>query len=195
MNYEVDKWDNIVNPGHDINIIFTRMLAGPTDYHLGGFRAVPREQFKVQYTRPLVMGTRCHMLAMYVVLESYLGMVCDYPDAYLGQPGFEFLKQVPTTWDETKVIDAKVGEWISIARRKGSDWFIGTITNWTAREVNLNLSFLPPGEYIAGIYADAADAEKDPNHVTQEIISVNNSTKLRVKLASGGGHAISLKKK
>ena len=194
LNYEVNKWDTIVNPGHDINIIFTRMLAGSTDYHLGGFRSVARSQFKVQNTRPLMMGTRCHMLALYVVLESYLGMLCDYPEAYLGQPGFEFLKQVPTTWDETKVIDAKVGEWISIARRKNSDWFIGTITNWTAREVSVNLNFLPPGNYSAEIYSDAEDAETNPNHLKHEIISVNNSTLLHIKLAPGGGHVISLKK-
>jgi alpha-glucosidase len=99
LNYEVNKWEKRITPDHDLNIVFTRMIAGPTDYHLGGFRAVPDSLFKVQYTRPLQLGTRCHMLAMYVVLENYLGMVCDYPAAYEGQPGFEFLKMVPTIWD------------------------------------------------------------------------------------------------
>ncbi|MEO8862685.1 MAG: glycoside hydrolase family 97 catalytic domain-containing protein, partial [Ginsengibacter sp.] len=99
-NYEVDKWDDKgISPDHDINMPFTRMLAGSTDYHLGGFRAVPQDKFRAQYTRPLVLGTRCHMLAMYVVLENYLQMVCDYPAAYEGQPGFDFIKEIPTTWD------------------------------------------------------------------------------------------------
>ena len=195
LNYEVNKWDKRVDPDHDINIIFTRMLAGSTDYHLGGFRAVPPSKFKVQYTRPLMMGTRCHMLAMYVVLENYLGMVCDYPDAYLGQPGFDFLKQVPTVWDETKVIDAKVGEWVSIARRKGTDWFVGTITNWTGRDVNLHLSFLSPGEYTAEIYSDAPDVDENPNHLTQQKISVTNSDTLHVHLGAGGGQVIRLTKR
>src|SRR5436853_5385334 len=121
------------------------MLAGSTDYHLGGFRAVPADKFKTQYTRPLMAGTRCHMLAMYVVLENYLQMVCDYPAAYEGEQGFDFIKEVPTTWDETEVIDAKVGEYISIARRKGNDWYIGTITNHEAREVKIPLNFLGGG--------------------------------------------------
>jgi alpha-glucosidase len=80
LNYENNKWNpEPITPDHDLNIVFTRMLAGPSDYHMGGFRAVPPSKYKVQYTRPLMIGTRCHMLAMYVVLESYLGMVCDFP--------------------------------------------------------------------------------------------------------------------
>src|SRR5450432_108333 len=95
LNYEADKWnDHGISPDHDINMPFTRMLAGSTDYHLGGFRAVPEKQFKAQYTKPLVLGTRCHMLAMYVVLENGLPMVADYPAAYEGEPGFEFIREV-----------------------------------------------------------------------------------------------------
>ena len=117
LNYEADKWNPAgISPDHDINIPFTRMLAGSTDYHLGGFRAVPPSQFKAQYTRPLLLGTRCHSLAMYVVLENYLQMVCDYPDAYEGQPGFEFIKEIPTTWDEIKVQDAQIDSFLTIAR-------------------------------------------------------------------------------
>jgi len=107
LNYEVNKWEKKITPDHDLNIIFTRLLAGATDYHLGGFRAVPEDLFVAQNIKPVMMGTRCHMLAMYVVLESYLGMVCDYPEAYEGQPGFEFIQQVPTVWDETKVFGGR----------------------------------------------------------------------------------------
>jgi alpha-glucosidase len=195
LNYEVNKWDTTVNPDHDINIPFTRMLAGPTDYHLGGFRAVPGSEFKPQYTAPLMTGTRAHMLAMYVVLESYLGMLADYPDAYIGQPGFDFLKIVPTTWDEIKVVAAKPGDWVSIARRKNTDWYIGTITNRTAREEKLNLGFLPEGEFEATIFSDKENSEKNPNLLDIQTITLSNKDILPIKLAAGGGQAIYLRKK
>ncbi|MEO6328705.1 MAG: glycoside hydrolase family 97 catalytic domain-containing protein, partial [Ginsengibacter sp.] len=98
LNYENDKWGNLITPDDDINIPFTRGLAGCTDYHLGGFRAMPKDNFKVQTLRPHVLGTRCHMLAMYVVLENHMAMVCDEPEAYEGQDGFDFLREVPTVW-------------------------------------------------------------------------------------------------
>jgi alpha-glucosidase len=193
-NYEVNKWDeNGIGPDHDINIPFTRMLAGSTDYHLGGFRAVPKSQFKVQYTRPLMLGTRCHMLAMYVVLENYLGMVCDYPAAYEGQPGFEFIKEIPTVWDETKVPYAKVGEFITIARRKKDDWFIGTITNETSRHLSIPLTFLSDGNYIAEIYTDVPEDE-NPNHLIKQTRILTRQDFIQVNLAAGGGEVMHLRK-
>lgn len=194
LNYEHDKWDNMVSPDADINIVFTRMLAGSTDYHLGGFRALPYSKFVVQNFRPYVMGTRCHMLAMYVVLENYLSMMCDYPDAYIGEPGFEVLRNIPTTWDKTYVPAAKVDEYVSIARRKNDVWYIGTITNLTAREIKLKLDFLPAGKYIAEIYSDAPDAGVNANHLTKEIKAVNNAAVLKLVLSSGGGNIIILHK-
>ena len=195
LNYEVDKWGTDVNPDHDINIPFTRMLAGSTDYHLGGFRAVPDSLFIIQYTRPLVMGTRCHMLAMYVVLENYLGMVCDYPAAYEGQPGFEFLREVPTTWDETKVLDAKVGEYIVIARRKNNDWYIGGITNHESRQLQLTMNFLQEGDYDAEIFTDAPDARQNPNHLVKQMRVLTKTDILPIQLSTGGGAVLHLKRK
>ena len=194
LNYEVNKWDKRITPDHDLNIVFTRMLAGPTDYHLGGFRAVPDSLFKVQYTRPLMLGTRCHMLAMYVVLENPLGMVCDYPAAYEGQPGFDFIKEVPTTWDETKVIDARVGEYIVIARKKGNEWYGGAITNHSTRVLNIPLYFLENGKYVAEIYSDADDVNVEPNHLKKESRSVSNQDILPVHLAAGGGMVVRIMK-
>ena len=129
LNYESDKWGDLITPDDDMNVAFTRALAGSTDYHLGGFRAVPISEYKAQEIKPFVVGTRCHMLAMYVILQSSLQMVCDDPDAYRDQPGFEFIKKIPTVWDETKVPDAEASKWLSIARRKNNDWYVGTITN------------------------------------------------------------------
>jgi alpha-glucosidase len=194
LNYEVNKWDKRITPDHDLNIVFTRALAGPTDYHLGGFRAVPDSLFKVQYTRPLMLGTRCHMLAMYVVLQNPLGMVCDYPAAYEGQPGFEFIKEVPTNWDETKVIDAKLAEYVVIERKKENDWFVGSINDHSARTIKVPLSFLEEGEYTAEIFSDAEDVNTEPNHLKKENKIVSKKDILDIKLAGGGGMAIRLKK-
>jgi alpha-glucosidase len=194
MNYEYDKWEKIVTPNMDIDIPFTRMLAGSTDYHLGGFRALPVSKFIVQDRKPYVMGTRCHMLAMYVVLENYQGMVCDNPDAYIGEPGFEVLQNMPTTWDETKVLDAEVGKFIAIARRKNDNWYVGTITDSSARKIKINFNFLPAGKYSAVIYSDAADVNENANHLTKQNITVDKNKILKLSLAAGGGNIIVLHK-
>jgi alpha-glucosidase len=193
LNYECNKWSRRINPDHDINFPFTRMLAGATDYHLGGFRSVTDSQFVVQYTRPLMLGTRCHMLAMYVVLESYLGMVCDYPEAYEGQPGFDFLQKVPTVWDETKVLDAAVGGYITIARRKGTEWFAGSITNHEERTLPVSFNFLPDGKYEAEIYTDAVDADLYPNKLVKVIRNITNKDSVAVVLKKGGGTVMHIK--
>ena len=194
-NYEVNKWGPGLTADHDIYMPFTRMLAGSTDYHLGGFRAVPDSLYIAQYTRPLMLGTRCHMLAMYVVLENYLGMVCDYPAAYEGQPGFEFIKEVPTVWDETKVPTAVVEQYIAIARRHKDDWFIGAINNHEAREIKIPLDFLDNADYEAEIFTDAADVSQYPNHLVKEIKRLKKSDQISIFLAKGGGAAIRLRKK
>lgn len=141
------------------------------------------------------MGTRCHMLAMYVVLENYLGMVCDYPAAYEGQPGFEFIRAVPTIWDETKVIDAKIGAYITIARRKGDDWFIGSITNHEERSINIDLAFLPEGEYVVDVYTDGKNANKEPNELIYETRTVSKTDTKSIWLARDGGAAMHVRKK
>ncbi len=192
LNYENDKWTTVVNPDHDVNIPFTRMLAGSTDYHLGGFRAVPVSKFRIHYIRPMVQGTRCHMLGMYVVLENYLGMICDDPEAYLNQPGLEFLQYVPTTWDETRVIAAQPGEFVVIARSKAHDWYVGGITNHNRRNLYAKLDFLPEGEFTAEIYNDASDSETNGNHLVKTVKQVNRQTVLNLPMASGGGLAMHL---
>lgn len=195
-NYEQNKWrETPVSSEHDLDIVFTRLLAGATDYHLGGFRAVPEEQFRTQYTRPLMGGTRCHMLAMYVVLESYLTSLCDYPQAYEGEDGFEFLRDVPTTWDETVVPDASVGEYVTMARRKGAEWYVGSLNNSEARTVKVSLDFLPDGAYTATIYADTPEAVQNPNALVKEVQTVSNTDVIPVKMAAGGGQVIRLIKK
>ncbi|HUR10901.1 MAG TPA: glycoside hydrolase family 97 protein [Flavitalea sp.] len=195
LNYEVNKWEKRITPDHDLNIVFTRMLAGPTDYHMGGFRAVPDSLFAVQFERPLMLGTRCHMLAMYVVLESYLGMVCDYPAAYEGQAGFDFVKKVPTVWDDTKVLNASVSEYITIARKKSDEWFVGSINNHEARKLKVLLDFLNEGEYVAEIFSDSDNVDKDPNQLVTHKRTVRKSDNLTFQLAAGGGCVMHIRKK
>ncbi len=190
LNYEVNKWGKGITAEHDLDIAFTRMLAGSTDYHLGGFRAIPDSLYRTQYTRPLMLSTRAHMLGMYVVFENALGMACDYPEAYEGQDGFDFLRKVPTTWDETKVLDAKVNEYIIIARRKGKEWFLGSINNSTERDIKIPLSFLSSDNYKAAIYADGADANQFPNKLKRENKAIKRTDTLTVHLAHNGGAVI-----
>ena len=195
LNYENDKAGNVITPDDDISIPFTRGLAGTTDYHLGGFRAVPISKYKAHYTRPLVVGTRCHMLAMYVVLENFLQMVCDYPEAYEGQKGFGFIKEVPTTWDETRVPGAKVDRWVTIARRKGCDWYVGTINNSAPRVIHIPMNFLPAGkDFIAETYSDAPDSRQYPNRLIKQTIHVHHSDTLTVYLVAGGGQVMYIKR-
>ena len=132
------------------------------------------------------------MLAMYVVLESYLSLVADYPAAYESQPGFEFIKEVPTVWDETKVLDAKPGQFITIARRKGKDWYIGTITNHAPRQFSIPLDFLGPGNYIADVYRDGPDTDINPNHLVKEIKKVSAATVISIEVNANGGEVMHL---
>lgn len=194
LNYENDKWlEHGLPPDHDLDIVFIRMLAGATDYHLGGFRAVPDAKFKPQYFRPLMLGTRCHMLAMYVVLESYLQMICDYPEAYKNQPGFDFITEVPTVWDEVRVPDAEVGKYLTIARRKDKNWFVGSLNNHENRTINVSLDFLEVGKiYQAKIYSDAPDCLQNPNHLIISSRKVVRGDRLTLQLAAGGGMVMEL---
>lgn len=190
LNYENFKGCMVTTADHDISMPFTRLLAGATDYHLGGFRALPKDKFKIQQSNPYVTSTRCHMLAMYVVLESYLGMICDTPEAYEGQPGFEFLQTIPTTWDKTVVPNASVNEYVTVARKHGEDWYVGAINNSQARNVEMALDFLGKGNYKVTFYKDAKDTDTNPNHLVKETFTVTARDKILLPLASDGGAAL-----
>ncbi len=198
LNYEADKWNpKGVGADHDLDIAFTRSIAGSTDYHLGGFRAVITDKFRAQYTRPLVLGTRSHMLAMYVVLENANAMVCDYPEAYEGQPGFDFIQQVPVTWDKTKVLGGIPDQYIVIARQKESRWWIGGINGNAARHLNIKLSdFLDEkSNWQATIYQDDIKSPFDPNGLRIKTMNLDSSAGLDIPMAPGGGFVIKLERK
>jgi alpha-glucosidase len=178
------------NPDNSLMLPFTRMLGGFMDYTPGGFNNVTRSEFIPRREKPMVMGTRAHHLAMYVVFESPIQMVSDYPGAYANEPAFQFIKDVPATWDELRVIDGAPGEYVTLARRSGAEWFLGSMTNWTPREITVPLDFLSSGTYVAEIYRDAPDSGAFPKHTITERFSVTRDQPLRIALATGGGCAI-----
>jgi alpha-glucosidase len=187
LNLEYLKWSNRCTPDHDLMLAFTRLLAGPMDYHLGGFRAVTRAEFKPHPIAPNVLGTRGHQLAMYVCFDNPNPMLADYPTAYEGQPGFDFLKLVPTWWDETRILEGKIGEVLVTARRKGNTWYLGCLSAKQARDLALPLSFLKPGAYQADLWRDAPDAETKPNHLVTETLTCSPSDPLKIHVAADGG--------
>jgi alpha-glucosidase len=206
LNYEHDKWNpNGVPPDHDLDIAFTRLIAGSTDYHLGGFRAATPEKFRAQYTRPLVLGTRSHMLAMYVVLENANAMVCDYPEAYENQPGFDFIKEVPTTWDETKVLSAEPDQFIIVARRKNKTWWIGGITGNKERTLQVPFNWLKYGDWNLTLYQDDLKTPFNPNGILIRSFTINIAEDdgrniidltdiFKIRMAEGGGFTMKLEK-
>jgi len=190
MGKEYLKWSARVTPVHNTTLPFTRMLAGPLDYTPGAFGNANREEFVAHNFEPMGLGTRAHELALFVVLESPFEMVADYPEHYEGQKAFDFIKQVPTTWDEVRVLSGTPMEDIVMARRSGQDWYVGSLTNWDARTVQVPLSFLGDGKYVAEIYADAPDSAVNATHSTFTTQAVDRNTVLTVHMVSGGGNAI-----
>ncbi|MGH9941178.1 MAG: glycoside hydrolase family 97 catalytic domain-containing protein, partial [Pyrinomonadaceae bacterium] len=189
LGAEYNKWVARITPTHNLTLPFTRMLTGPMDYTPGGFRNVTREQFTARDSAPLVMSTRAHQLAMYVVYDSPLQMVSDYPGAYRGEPGADFLRVVPTSWDETRVLEGRIGEFIVVARRRGREWFVGAMTNESGRTLRLPLGFLKRGAYLITEYADGRDAAANPRQVSAATKSVRASETLTLRLAPSGGYA------
>jgi len=189
MGMEYSKWSERVTPEHDVTIPFTRMLAGPMDYTPGCFNNTTREQFKPRSVEPMCQGTRAHQLAMYVVFESPLAMLSDYPESYGSKPGVDFLEKVPTVWDETKVLNGEPAKYLTVARRHGDSWYVGAMTNWDARDLEIPLDFLGSRSYEVQIFADGADADQVATSLSNEKRFVRENEKLRVHLAPGGGWA------
>ena len=190
MGKEYLKGTARVTPAHNATLPFTRMLAGPLDYTPGAFGNTNLANFVPQSLMPMGLNTRAQELALYVVFESELEMVSDYPERYAGQKEFDFIKRVPCTWDEVRAIGGEPMQWISLARRSGSDSYVGSLTNWDSRDVKVPLTFLGDGKYIAEVYADAPDAADEPTHTVLTRQAVDRNTVLDVHMVSGGGNAI-----
>jgi alpha-glucosidase len=190
LGLEQFKGGNASDPEHNVTIPFTRMFVGPFDYTPGAMRNASKKSFKSIFDQPMSMGTRCQQLAMYVVFESPLQMLADNPSSYLAEPQvMEFLGPVPSVWDETRVLAAQMGDYVAVARRRGRDWWIGAMTDFTGRELEIALDFLPEGAFRLDAYEDGVNAARWASDYRRRKSEANRSTRLKIKLAPGGGWA------
>ena len=184
------KWTEKCDPEHNVTLPFIRMVAGPMDYTPGAMINENKSNYKPIWSSPMSQSTRCHQLAMYVVYESPLQMLADNPSNYLKEPVcMEFLSAVPTVWHDTKVLQAKVSDYIVLARKNNDKWYLGAMTDWTERDFTIDLNFLPEGKFRISIWQDGINADKhagDFKKITQE---VTKDTQLKLHLAPGGGYA------
>ena len=187
---EWSKWSRESEPAHNVSLPFTRMFLGPMDFTPGAMRNATRDTFAPIMSQPMAMGTRCQQLAMYVVFEGPLQMLSDSPSNYLREPeAMEFLAAVPTVWDDTRVLDAKISQYVLLARRSGSDWYVGAMTDWTPRDLEVDFSFLPQGTFTLDAYEDGVNADRNASDYRKFTQTVNRTTKLKIHLAPGGGFA------
>jgi len=187
---EWSKWSWESEPAHNISLPFTRMFLGPLDFTPGAMRNATRQTFAPIGSQPMAMGTRCQQLAMYVVYEAPLQMLSDSPSNYLREPeAMEFLAAVPTVWDETRVLDAKMSQYVLLARRNGSDWYVGAMTDWTPRDLEIDFSFLPDGNFTLDSYEDGVNADRNASDYRKTTKQINRTTKMKIHLAPGGGFA------
>ncbi len=192
------KWSTIEldQVTYDVMIPFIRMVAGPMDYTQGAMVNAQKASYHASNSEPMSQGTRCRQLAMYVVFESPFNMLCDSPTNYEKEPVCtEFIAKIPTVWDETEALDGKVGEYCIIARRAGDVWYVGGMTNWNEREVEIDLSFLGEGNYAATEFVDGPNANKLGRDFLKKEIEVKGGSKLKVKMAQGGGFAMKIEKR
>src|SRR5215467_3213218 len=187
---EWSKWSWESEPKHNVTLPFTRMFLGPMDYTPGAMRNATRETFAPINHQPMALGTRCHQLAMYVVYEAPLQMLSDSASNYLREPEImDFLGPVPSTWDETKALDGRIAEYVLVARRSGSDWYVGAMNNWTPRDLEVDLSFLTDGKFAMDAYQDGVNADRFASDYKKTSGQVDKGSKVKIHLAPGGGWA------
>ena len=189
------KWAIEDQPRYVVSIPFIRMMAGPMDYTPGAMRNAVRANFRPINDNPMSQGTRCAQLAMYVMFVAPLQMLSDNPTTYMKeQECTDFITSVPTTFDETVPLDGKVGEYAALARRRGDAWYVGALTNWEARDLTLDVSFLGDGPYHATIFKDGINADREATDYSKSVIPVSARDKLTIHLAPGGGWAARIEK-
>ena len=186
------KWspENVDQVTYDVTVPYIRMMAGPMDYTQGAMRNASRGNYRPVNSEAMSQGTRCRQLTEYVVFESPLNMLCDSPSNYMKEKEcLEFIAEIPTVWDETKGLCGEVGKYIAMARRSGSDWYVGAMTDWSDRGLTLDLSFLPEGNYSVVLYRDGVNADRIACDYRKETINLPADRQLKIKMAPGGGFA------
>ena len=200
---ENNKWSSAITPEHNVTLPFVRMAAGPLDFTPGAMINMNKVDYETGaanyaplFTRPMAFGTRAHQVAMYVVFEAPVQMLCESPTIYYReQETVDFITQIPTIWDETVVLEGAVSDYIIVARRNGDNWYLGAMTDWTARDFELDFSFLGEGEYEMQSYKDGINASRNAQDYKITSNPVNQSTKLKINLSSGGGYSAIITKK
>ncbi len=184
------KWSREVTPEHDVTLAFTRMAVGPMDYTPGAMVNATPDQFQPVFEMPMSMSTRCHQMAMYVVYESPLQMLADSPSRYRREEECtRFIAGVPAVWDESLVLEARIADYLLLARRSGGIWYAGAMTDGTGRELVLDLSFLPVGSYTMTLFSDGPNAGRAAMDYTSTTRLVTAGERIPLKLAPGGGAA------
>lgn len=192
------KWsdESVDQVTYDVTVPYIRMMAGPMDYTQGAMRNAARGNYRPVNSEAMSQGTRCRQLAEYVIFDSPLNMLCDSPSNYMKEKECtDFIATVPEIWDETRGLDGKVGEYVAIARRNGQVWYVGAMTDWSARELTLDLGFLPEGEYVVELFRDGVNADRAACDYRKETVDLPADRKIAVKMAPGGGWAAKIVKK
>lgn len=187
MKWAANDTDQV---GYDVTMPFIRMIAGPVDYTQGAMRNATKGNYRSVYSEAMSQGTRCRQLAEYIIFESPLNMLCDSPSNYMQEDNQEctrFIASVPTTWDNTLALNGEVGQYLTIARQKDNDWYVGSITNWEARTLELDLSFLGEGNFRAEVYRDGVNANKTARDYKKESITIPANRIVKISMAPGGG--------
>lgn len=192
LGSEYNKWSRRITAGHNVMLAYTRGVLGPTDYIPGGFVNVSPAEFEPRYVLPMVQTTRAHNLSMFVVFNSPWTSLADSPDMYRGSPaGFDFIREVPTSWDETRFVTGEVGDFIVLAKRKGETWYLGAMNGDTARKVSIPMSFLDRGFWKAELWQDGGT----PDAIRRESRTISASDTLELDLAATGGAVAVLKRR
>ncbi|MBU1100829.1 MAG: glycoside hydrolase family 97 protein [Bacteroidetes bacterium] len=190
------KWKSEMSPDHELMLPFTRMVTGPMDFTPGAMINAAKDNFNFVFKKPMSMGTRCHQLAMYVVYESPLQMLADSPTNYRkNQECTDFISLVPTVWDRTIVLDAKIGEYILIAREKDNVWYLGAMTNWSKRSIEVKVEFLPDGNHEMLSFQDGINSDRNAEDYKKQSMNIKNDDTIKINMAEGGGWAAIIKKK
>ncbi len=191
---ENTKWSKLITPEHNLTLPFIRMVAGPMDYTPGAMDNAHEKDFAIRWSRPMSMGTRCHQVAMYVVYEAPLQMLADNPSNYYKeQETTRFIAQIPTTWDTTIVLDAKIGENILMARRNGNSWYVGGMAV-NEKAVEIDLGFLPKGKYEVEYMQDGVNSDRNAQDYKHGKMVINSGDKLSVSIHKAGGFAAIFRK-
>ena len=184
------KWSDasVDQVTYDVTVPFIRMAAGPMDYTQGAMRNANKKNYRPVNSEAMSQGTRCRQLAEYVVFESPLNMLCDSPSNYMSEPlCTKFIADCPVVWDESIDLNGEIGKYITLARRSGEAWYVGSMTGWDARDLTLDLSFLGVGDWTMEVFCDGVNADRAARDFRHEVISVPADRKVKIHMAPGGG--------